>query len=139
MTSLIVAMHTRLLFSACAVLLAACGSSADGLRPQPAQEFILEVSGENFRIRTTDPAIATKLNQRRNSATRGVVSGRLIRGNGGFNAPWTWHLDPASIEVPDVSMELCDGRPSMVQGSIDYWVDTVRFYCPWGARVYDAQ
>jgi hypothetical protein len=132
-------MKTRTLLATWAVFLIACGSSTDALRPEPAQEFIIEVSNERFRIRTTNPAIATQLNQRRMSATIGVVSGRLVRGNGGFNEPWSWHLDPASIEVPDVSMELCDGRPSMVQSDLDYWVDTVHVYCPWGARVYDAQ
>jgi hypothetical protein len=62
-----------------------------------------------------------------------------VRGDGGFNAPWSWHLDPLSIAVPDASIELCDGRPSMVQSDLDYWVDTVHTYCPWAARVYDAQ
>ena len=121
-----------------AILLSACGSDVETARPLPAQEFVIEVSGERFRVRTTNPATASALDQRRRSGTLGVVLGRLVRGDGGFNGPWNWHLDPGSIEVPDAAIELCDGRPSMVQADLDYWVDTVQSYCPWEARVYDA-
>ena len=114
----------------------ACGGDVASMRPDPAQEFVIEVEGERFRLRTTNPATATALEARRRAGTLGVVAGRLVRGDGGFNAPWSWHLDPLSIEVPDASIELCDGRPSMVQNDLDYWVDTVHTYCPWSARVY---
>ena len=119
--------------------IAACGSDVESMRPLPAQEFVIEVEGERFRVRTTSPTTASALDARRHSGTVGVVSGRLARGDGGFNGPWSWHLDPAAIEVPDVAIELCDGRPSMVQTDLDYWVETVGAFCPWAARVYDAQ
>ena len=121
------------------VLITACGGDVASMRPTPAQEFVIEVEGEQFRLRTTNPATASALDARRRSGTLGVVVGRIVRGDGGFNTPWSWHLDPVSIEVPQVAIELCDGRPSMVQSDLDYWVDTVRTYCPWAARVYDAQ
>lgn len=122
-----------------ALLLASCGGDVASMRPDPAQEFVIEVEGERFRLRTSNLATATALDARRRAGTLGVVAGRIVRGDGGFNAPWSWHLDPLSIEVPQVSIELCDGRPSMVQGDLDYWVDTVGMYCPWAARVYDAR
>ena len=122
-----------------ALLLASCGGDVASMRPTPAQEFVIEVEGEHFRLRTSNPATASALDARRRAGTLGVVAGRIVRGDGGFNAPWSWHLDPLSIEVPQVSIELCDGRPSMVQADLDYWVDTVGMYCPWAARVYDAQ
>jgi hypothetical protein len=132
-------MLTRYSLIALALLITACGGDVAFLRPAPAQEFVIEVEGERFRLRTTNPATASALDARRHAGTLGVVAGRIVRGDGGFNAPWSWHLDPLSIEVPQVSIELCDGRPSMVQGDLDYWVDTVGRYCPWAARVYDAQ
>ena len=132
-------MPSRHFLLALTLLTAACGGDVASMRPTPSQEFVIEVEGERFRIRTSNPATATALDARRRSGTLGVIGGRLLRGDGGFNAPWSWHLDPLSIEVPDASIELCDGRPSMVQSDIDYWVDTVRSYCPWSARVYDAQ
>jgi len=132
-------MRTRALRSTFAIIVAACGGDADVARPLPAQEFVIEVEGERFRLRTSNPATASALDARRRSGSGGVVAGRLIRGDGGFNTPWSWHLDPLSIAVPDAAIELCDGRPSMVQSDIDYWVDTVRSFCPWSARVYDAR
>jgi hypothetical protein len=121
------------------LLTTGCGGDVASMRPSPAQEFVIEVEGEQFRLRTTSPATASALDARRRSGTLGVVAGRIVRGNGGFNTPWSWHLDPASIEVPDAAIELCDGRPSMVEEDLDYWADTVHTYCPWAARVYDAQ
>ena len=32
-------------------------------------------------------------------------------------------------------VELCDGRPSFVEDDLDYWLDTVKQYCPWGVEV----
>ena len=132
-------MPNRHFVLAFALGLTACGSAAELVRPLPSQEFVIEVAGERFRLRTSNPATATALDARRRSGTVGVVSGRIVRGDGDFNTPWSWHLDPLSIEVPDASIELCDGRPSMVQSNLDYWVDTVQRFCPWSARVYDAQ
>lgn len=132
-------MPNRHLVLAFALGLTACGAAADLVRPLPSQEFVIEVAGERFRLRTSNPATASALDARRWSGTVGVVAGRIVRGDGGFNTPWSWHLDPLSIEVPNASIELCDGRPSMVQSDLDYWVDTVHTFCPWSARVYDAQ
>jgi hypothetical protein len=132
-------MALRMIPLALALAAAACGSDAETLRPLPAQEFVIEVEGERFRVRTSNPATASALDERARTGVLGVVSGRLIRGDGGFNTPWSWHLDPLSIGAPDAAIELCDGRPSMVQADLDYWVDTVRSYCPWAARVYDLE
>jgi hypothetical protein len=103
--------------------------------PEGAAVFEIEVSGEIFRAAVTDTAEVRLLTQRMQSGTRGVVSGELRSGDGGFNASWGWHLDPESVHVADVAIELCDGRPSMVQSDLTYWIGTVRQYCPWGARV----
>jgi hypothetical protein len=65
----------------------------------------------------------------------GVISGQLAAGDGGFNAPWSWHLVPSSVTAPDLAIELCDGRPSFVQNDLTYWMQSVKQFCPWGARV----
>ncbi|MEO3993764.1 MAG: hypothetical protein QN229_05640 [Desulfurococcaceae archaeon TW002] len=41
-------------------------------------------------------------------------------GDGGFNKSWGWHLDPDTVEVADVTIELCDGMPSFVESELDY-------------------
>jgi hypothetical protein len=37
--------------------------------------------------------------------------------------------------MADVSIEVCDGKPSYVQENLDEWLDTVGNYCPWASKV----
>jgi len=111
-----------------------CGESAapsDGASPT----FVIEVNTEQFRVRASNAAMQAKLRAHLASGRVGVLFGEVRQGNGGFNAPYRWHLAPETIDTPDVTMELCDGRPSDVEGDLAYWLGTVRSYCPWGAKV----
>lgn len=116
-----------------ATLPAGCGDTVT--EPDEATLWVIEVSGEEFRVRVSAASARTGLEARLESGAEGVIIGSIVRGDGGFNAPWSWHLDPATVEAIDAAIELCDGRPSMVEADLDYWVDTVRSFCPWGARV----
>jgi hypothetical protein len=58
------------------------------------------------------------------------VTDKLARGDGGFNIPWPWHLEPDSVRMAEVSIELCDGRPSLIEEDLEYWIETVGSYCP---------
>lgn len=61
-----------------------------------------------------------------------IPSGRIVRdGDGGVNAPWSWHIDPDSLEFVDFTTEVCDGLPSYVE---DLTL-TSDIYCPWNATV----
>ena len=55
----------------------------------------------------------------------------LRRGDGGFNAPWSWHLDPAETRFVEAAIEVCDGTPSYVEAHLAEFPT----YCPWGARI----
>jgi hypothetical protein len=55
----------------------------------------------------------------------------LRRGDGGYNAPWSWHFAPEETRMIEVSIEVCDGLPSYVEAHLDEFPT----YCPWGARV----
>lgn len=112
---------------------AACGD--DIVKSDVVDLWVIEVSGEEFRVRVSDEGARTGIEERLRSQERGVVIGTLVRGDGGFNGPWSWHLDPATVRAVDSAIELCDGRPSMVEADLDYWIGTVRSFCPWGARV----
>ncbi|MFZ8791080.1 MAG: glutamine amidotransferase-related protein [Thermosphaera aggregans] len=65
----------------------------------------------------------------------GVVTGELRAGDGGFNKPWSRHLDPGTARVADLTIELCDGMPSFAEAELDYWLNVVKRYCPWSGRV----
>lgn len=115
--------------------LAACTVDGSfGLDPET-PVFELEVSDELFRVAVTDPEEVARLQARLQSGQEGVVSGTLLPGPGGVNAEWSWHLDPTTVHVADVAIEVCDGRPSMVEADLTYWLQTVGRFCPWGAVV----
>ena len=57
--------------------------------------------------------------------------GTPIRGDGGFNAPWTWHIDPASVTFAEVTIEACQTAMSAIDDDLDYWIDFGQV-CIWG-------
>ena len=126
-----------------AMVQAGCGDSptqpsdpTPGLRGGVLATF--DVSGESFRVWFTDPtAIETVLLVRDGRSRATIPAGPLRRGSGpgAHNAPWSWHLDPADVRMAEVTIELCDGRPSYVQAHLDEFIATVGQYCPWGARL----
>ncbi|MCH7522055.1 MAG: hypothetical protein IIB42_10210 [Candidatus Marinimicrobia bacterium] len=67
------------------------------------------------------------------------INGPIGRGDGGHNLEWDWHFSPHEWDLVEISIELCDGNPGLVQEDIDYWVDTVGRFCPWGAYVVRSQ
>lgn len=116
------------------ILAAACSTPTEPDTAFVAQ-FDIEVSTEIFTVRVATMAQAEGLRARLRSGNRGVVTGRLLAGDGGFNSAWGWHLDPQTVEAPDLAIELCDGRPSMVEADKSYWFGSVKQFCPWGAKV----
>lgn len=60
-----------------------------------------------------------------------IPNGVVVRDDPGVNAPWSWHIDPATLEFADMTVEVCDGLPSYVE---DGTVTSDR-YCPWSARI----
>lgn len=60
-----------------------------------------------------------------------IPNGTVVRDDPGVNAPWSWHIDPASLEFADMTIEVCDGLPSYVEdGTI-----TSDQFCPWSAQI----
>jgi hypothetical protein len=42
---------------------------------------------------------------------------------------------PDEWDLAEISIELCDGAPDMVDADLDYWIGTVGRYCPWSSYV----
>ncbi len=92
------------------------------------------VSGEEYRVLVTDPvqmAHARALLNGEEAPT--IPNGRVVRGQSSVNTGWSWHIDPDDFHFADMTIELCDGRPSFVERGE---VDGDRF-CPWGAEVVE--
>lgn len=119
--------------------LAACGGggSSPSAPPPPAEGavFRVQVQDESFHLLLQDPARIAEAEAVLAGGEPKLVIGRVGRGDGGFNQPWSWHLVPASVELTDLCAEVSDGRPSDVEADLDHWVNTVRFFCPWGGEL----
>lgn len=37
--------------------------------------------------------------------------------------------------MAEVTIELCDGTPSLVEADLDYWLNAVGRFCPWSAEL----
>jgi len=115
--------------------LAACDDDATAPEGNPA--FAVEVSGERFTVEVTTPSQVQEMEARLSSGATGVVIGDIEAGAAGHNQPWSWHMVPSTVHTADASIELCDGRPSLVEDDLEYWLDTVGQFCPWGAKVVE--
>ncbi|HSG08032.1 MAG TPA: hypothetical protein VLA36_06735 [Longimicrobiales bacterium] len=125
---------TRIAATLIPVFVAACD---DATAPEQNPAFRLEVSGEQFVVEVITQEQVEELEARMAAGVTGVVNGEIAAGHGGFNQPWSWHMVPSTVHTADASIELCDGRPSLVEADLAYWLDTVRRFCPWGARVVE--
>ncbi len=106
-----------------------------GAGPGGGKYFLVDVSGERFIIYVTDEETIKLARDNMKGLNNLFPMGELERGDGGFNRPWSWHLRPDTVRMVEFSIELCDGRPSYVESELDYWIDTVKSYCPWSGRI----
>ena len=122
-------------------LLISCDES--GNTPPQGVLFHFQMEGDvtglqDFRAITDDPVIITEVRAQLQLpiAERHLfIIGDIDRGNGDHNLDWNWHFLPSQWALAEVSIELCDGNAVLVSQDVDYWVDTVGQFCPWGARV----
>ena len=91
--------------------------------------------GQTFRALIRDPQVIAEAESLIGAGEGRILSGGLLAGDGGFNGPWSWHLDPDTITFSDFTIELCDGCPMFVEEDLDYWLEVVRQYCPWSTEV----
>lgn len=121
--------------------LGACGGASAG---EPSRAAVFDIlacrhstaapDGERFRVAIDDPNVIAQADARIGRGPGLILSGRLAAGDGGFNAPWTWHLDPGTVAFGQVATEACDGCPSFVEANLTYWLRYGSF-CPWSTEV----
>jgi len=86
-----------------------------------------------FVVRAAEPELVARARAelQKPIETRLHVTGTLAKGDGGFNRPWSWHIAPDQWDLVETSIELCDGTPVDVEGNLQYWLYTVKRFCPW--------
>jgi hypothetical protein len=122
----------RLMVCAALLALVAAGAgTADGNAPRRAL-VTWKVQGETFRTYLRRDADVRKVRKAiRQHSTAGIPNGRVVRGTR-ENKGHAWHL--VNVQLADVTTEVCDGKPSDVDGNLAYWAGTVKRFCPWSAR-----
>ena len=122
----------RLLLMLPLLLIAGCAPTA----PQnPVAVF--EVAGsETYKIELATPELVQHAKDLMAGKPGAAIPlGTVVRDEPGVNAPWSWHIDPATLEFADMTIEVCDGLPSYVEdGTV-----TSDQYCPWSAKVIDIE
>lgn len=123
-----------------------CGSSESPSEPTGAV-FQIRVcrgsqhapEGEVFRVLIRDRDAIRQAQTLIGEGNRRIVGGPLLAGDGGFNQPWSWHIDPDEVGFSEGAIEVCDGCPGFVEADLDYWLNTLGFYCPWSTEVISQQ
>jgi hypothetical protein len=122
----------KLLWSAafvCASVGIGCGDDTP-TSPSPAAVVTFSVAGETFRVAltTTEQVAAARAAEAGGPAR--IPNGRIVSGTQ-VNTGWNWHLE--DLTFAEVTIELCDGRPSDVQQAGSQFGGG-RF-CPWTAAI----
>ncbi|WP_050761747.1 hypothetical protein [Beutenbergia cavernae] len=141
--------RTLVVVGAAAAVLAACTSpDGDGGTADPSDEAsstadptdavvdhavaTFAVVDEEFRVElVTEELVAHAQQLLDGEDIAAIPLGDVVRDDPGVNSPWSWHLDPATVEFAFATTEVCDGLPSFVEdGTV-----TSDQYCPWSAEI----
>lgn len=109
-----------------AASLAACSTTS------PTVATFLVAGDHSYKIELATPELIQHAKDLMAGSEEGRIPiGLIVRDDQGVNAPWSWHIDPQSLEFADVTTEVCDGLPEYVEdGTL-----TSPYYCPWAAEV----
>jgi hypothetical protein len=103
-----------------------------GCAPQSNPIATFRVVDETYKIELATPELVAHAEALlAGEAVASIPNGGVVRDDPGPNAPWSWHIDPATLEFADMTIEVCDGLPSYVEdGTV-----TSDQYCPWSAEI----
>ena len=111
----------------------ACGGDGP-TAPSRGALVTFRVADETFRVHLLDERQIDAAHRAANGGQARIPNGRVVAGTG-VNVGWSWHLE--DIEFAELTIEVCDGRPSDVER------EGVTFgggrFCPWTAGVVSIQ
>lgn len=117
-----------------AITAAVTAITLSGCAAQGPTVATFEVAGQGtYKIELATPELIQHAKDLMNGTTEEgrIPVGLIVRDDPGVNAPWSWHIDPATLEFADQTIEVCDGLPEFVEdGTL-----TSDTYCPWLAEV----
>lgn len=111
-----------------AVLVSGAGIGTDR---NPVATFQV-AGGETYKIELATPELVAHAEALlAGEPVAAIPVGTVVRDDPGVNAPWSWHIDPATLEFAEITIEVCDGLPSYVEDE----TVTSPVFCPWSAKV----
>ena len=120
-------------------VLASCGGGDD--KDSSGVVFVFRLHGfpasQEFRARTKSPEVIAQARRQLKlpvEERRMFAIGSIDAGNGGYNLDWRWHF--TDFALAEIAIELCDGTPALLEDDLDYWLDTVKSFCPWASYVH---
>ena len=118
---------------ALASTLAACNDDSP-TQPTTGAIVTFAVGPESFRVWLATPEQVDAAREAQAGGPARIPNGRIVNGTD-INTGWSWHL--TDVEFAEMTIELCDGRPSDVElAGTDFGGGR---YCPWSAVVVDIQ
>jgi hypothetical protein len=103
-----------------------------GCTPDRNPVATFQVVDEQYKIELATPELVEHAQALlAGESVASIPNGIVVRDDPGPNAPWSWHIDPATLEFADMTIEVCDGLPSYVE---DGTVTSDQF-CPWSAQI----
>ncbi|MGP3535939.1 BP74-related protein [Microbacterium sp. RD1] len=116
---------------AAVALLAGCAGPGGGADSVPSVATF-EVVDQTYRIELVTPELVEHARQLLDGEEVAAIPvGRIVRGDASVNEPWSWHIDPDTVEFADFTTEVCDGLPEFVEDR----TLTSDTYCPWSAKI----
>ena len=115
---------------ALAIALAVACTDDTPTSPSPAAIATLSVGSETFRVALTSPEQVAAARAAQNGGAARIPVGRIAPG-AQVNTGWSWHLE--DVTFAEVTIELCDGRPSDVERAGTQFGGGQ--FCPWTAAV----
>jgi hypothetical protein len=106
---------------------------SDSNGPAEAERFTFRetLTPDAIHVEITDDAAKAEAASLLQSGEARWVLGTPVRGDGGFNTGYGWHLDPATISFAEVTIEACQTAASAVDDDLDYWIGFGQV-CVWG-------
>ncbi len=125
MGSLTIFMHRLTVLALAASLLAplaGCGEASSSSGSGPRLRFREAGTSDLVRLEVTNASGQAQADTLLHSGAVRWAAGTPLRGDGGFNAPWHWRLDPATVSFPEVTIEACQTVAAGVEEGLDYWI-----------------
>ncbi len=98
-------------------------------------EIEIKVNDQTFRFWSVNSAFIEKAIALRDAKKSATIMFKQIVDGADCDPQWTFHINPAEMDWPHFTTEVCDGRPSDIEGDKKHWINDVKRWCPWTSFV----